>query len=595
MIAMFNAGRPNRQVVVSQDHKYCPECFRKLPGSANACPEHGGSLISIPEEESLVGQVVDDKYEILDKLGKGGMGVVYRARQKYVNREVALKVLRRDFARDVVAVKRFFVEARAASMLKSRHSVVLYDFGMSSEGLLYFTMELLDGVSVAEEIRRSGALGVGRALTAGVHVCRSLEEAHGKGVVHRDLKPDNIFLVEEDGEEVAKVLDFGIAKVLARKDESSLTIAGMLCGTPEYVSPEQAGGEPVGPRSDLYSLGVVLYEMLSGLPPFMGETPVMVLMKHLEERPTILSLADVEHSIPEELEQLVLRLLSKDPERRPASALELRESLQEILREVASGGAHPEEEDKTASDDRREVESGGHAEAVRALTPFARGGIAIAGGVAALLAALLFAFGVLPIETPEREKDEPAPVAAKEPAGRPAEVNGHDARPASPPASAPEVQVEVPPGTAQVTDALTQAAPAVVQDVVEDEPSGAEAEEVGAVPELRSEGTSSERTEDGNEESNPNGGTAGAAEEKKRKEREEKKRKERETARRKARVRALVENGKGAMAQKKYDRAMSYFEKARLEGGNESELNGLITECRKRKAKAVSFTPEDLE
>ena len=317
---------------MSRPRRYCPDCFEEFPDGGDRCPTHGVQLIVIQEEKSLVGEMVDGKYEILRELGAGGMGRVYHARQKYINREVALKVLRREFARDVSAVKRFFVEARAASMLTSRYSVILYDFGLSKEGLLYYTMQLLEGRSVSRLLKEGGALETPRAVRLAMQVCESLEEAHGKGIVHRDIKPDNIFVVDEHGEESAKVLDFGIAKLLTREDQSSLTVAGMVCGTPAYVSPEQARAREVGPQSDLYSLGVVFYEMLAGVPPFRGKTPVDVLLMHLGEEPGAVASANPAVSIPGELEAVLGQMLAKKPEDRPANAHLVRRRLWKLLR-----------------------------------------------------------------------------------------------------------------------------------------------------------------------------------------------------------------------------------------------------------------------
>jgi len=320
--------RQKKDLTEVNDRKYCPECFESFSPSVSHCPSHNEELITLPSEESLVGSEVDGKYRVLEQLGRGGMGTVYRVKQKLINREVALKVLRSDFARNLNAAKRFFVEARAASQLRCRNSVLLYDFGLSRENLLFYTMELLEGQSLASLLKGSGPIPFQRAIRIAMDVCRSLEEAHGKGIVHRDLKPDNIMLVEEDSEELAKVLDFGIAKLLTKDDDdTTLTVTGMVCGTPEYMSPEQATGRPLGPAADLYSLGILLYEMVAGKPPFKADTPVLVLMKHVNDIPEPVRNAAAAADIPEALEELLVRLLAKDQAERPSDAAEVRKEL----------------------------------------------------------------------------------------------------------------------------------------------------------------------------------------------------------------------------------------------------------------------------
>ena len=322
--------------MTSSDARYCPVCFRSFTEETERCPEHNSRLITLPIQHSLLNSEVDGKYEILELLGQGGMGTVYRARQKFIEREVALKVLRGEFARDVTGVKRFFSEARAASKLRNRHSVVLFDFGLAKEGFLYFTMELLRGVSLGRVLKDRGPLSAGEAVHIAIDVCHSLEEAHSMGIVHRDLKPDNIIIVEDRDEYIAKVVDFGIAKLLTDDDGTSLTNTGMLCGTPAYMSPEQSAGREVGRGSDIYSLGIVLYEMLAGFPPFRAETPVLLLMKHINEEPRRISSVHPEVNIPASLDELLVKMLSKKPSERPNRVRELRESLEEMLQTASS-------------------------------------------------------------------------------------------------------------------------------------------------------------------------------------------------------------------------------------------------------------------
>lgn len=315
----------------TKTEKYCPECFGEFTNDVNECPVHKCPLITLPGQESLVGRVIADKYEVTHQIGVGGMGTVYRAKQRLLGRQVALKVLRPDFVRDVTAVKRFFVEAKAASKLRCPNSVILYDFGMDDEGLLFYTMELLKGASLSRILSSRGHLTTGQALQVAVDVCSALEEAHGNSIVHRDLKPDNIMIVPDGKKELARVLDFGIAKLLYRDDGTGLTKTGMICGTPEYMSPEQASGKPVGPPSDLYSLGIVLYQMLCGALPFASGTPVNALVQHINKKPRPIAKANPDVDVDPQVQLLIDRLLAKDHRGRPATAEELRLELQKLL------------------------------------------------------------------------------------------------------------------------------------------------------------------------------------------------------------------------------------------------------------------------
>lgn len=322
------------------EQKRCPECGAlEDDPEIGFCAKDGTPLERVVEDldaGALIGREVAGRYRIIEQIGEGGMGAVYRARQLGIDRDVALKIIRPELARDPGLQARFKREARSASRIQSIRVVTLFDYGQSDDGLMFMAMELLDGESVAERIERDGPLDPVEAVRVTAEVARALEAAHELDVIHRDLKPDNVFLSRK--EELVKVLDFGIAKMLGeeRRDESGpVTAVGAIIGTPMYMSPEAAAGRGVGPATDLYSLGVMLFEMLTGRPPFLESEPVLLLGMHLKARPPLIRDVAPELAISDALEELVDRLLAKSPEDRPQGASELVRELQELA--VAAG------------------------------------------------------------------------------------------------------------------------------------------------------------------------------------------------------------------------------------------------------------------
>jgi serine/threonine protein kinase len=291
------------------------------------------------EAATLVGQTVAGKYAVEHLLAIGGMGAVYRARQIALDRFVALKILHRDLASDRQYVERFRTEAQAASRLDHPHSVRMIDFGEDGDGLLYIAMEYAEGRNLAVVIGQDTPLPEPRIVQLMSQVLSALAVAHEMGVVHRDLKPENIIVTRvtgDDGEavEVAKVCDFGIAKVVPRKtgagsgERPLSTLRGVLMGTPEYMSPEQARGEEMTAGSDLYSAGVVLYHLITGQVPFMGDNPVATALKHVTDPPVRPS---AHRRMNPRLEAACLKALKKDPAERYASARDMRQALRAAL------------------------------------------------------------------------------------------------------------------------------------------------------------------------------------------------------------------------------------------------------------------------
>jgi eukaryotic-like serine/threonine-protein kinase len=289
------------------------------------------------EAATLVGQTIAGKYAVEQLLAIGGMGAVYRARQIALDRLVALKILHRDLASDRLYVERFQIEAQAASRLDHPNSVRMFDFGEDGDGLLYIAMEYAEGRNLAVVIGQDTPLAEPRVVQLMSQVLSALAVAHEMGVVHRDLKPENIIVTRvtgDDGEavEVAKVCDFGIAKVVPRQPGNGArplsTLRGVLMGTPEYMSPEQARGEEMTPASDIYSAGVVLYHSLTGQVPFMGDNPVATALKHVTDPPVRPS---AHRRVNPRLEAACLRALKKDIAERFGSARDMRQALRAAL------------------------------------------------------------------------------------------------------------------------------------------------------------------------------------------------------------------------------------------------------------------------
>ncbi len=318
---------------------FCPICEKTYGDGTAVCPADGATLRKAgPPPDPLLGQTIKGRYRVLRKLGQGGMGSVYLAEQVSVARKVALKVLHGDFAADEDFVKRFRLEARLAASLNHRNVITIHEFDQADDGSLFIAMEYLEGQNLSDLIRQEGILPVGRAVRLGLQIAQGLEAAHRAGVIHRDIKPHNVMVV--GGDEV-KLMDFGIAR-LQDAAGGGLTRTGVVMGTPAYMAPEQIEGGAVTERTDIYSFGIVLYEMLTGSVPFVAATPRAILTKHLQERPA--PLRTVNPKIPVAVERVVMQTLEKDPAARPGSMGEVIAGLSATASHAAAS-AFPQTED----------------------------------------------------------------------------------------------------------------------------------------------------------------------------------------------------------------------------------------------------------
>ena len=309
--------------------KYCPICERNYGDDVQVCQMDGATLkIFGARQDPYVGKVIKNRYKVIKKVGEGGMGTVYLAEQMSVGRKVALKLLQGNYATDDEFIGRFRREARLAASLNHRHIVTVYDFDQGDDETLFIAMEYLDGGKLSDVIRRDGPLSIGRAARLGLQIAEGLEAAHRAGVIHRDIKPDNIMVVGEERVETIKLMDFGIARLRDAGAASRLTRADVIMGTPAYMAPEQAEGAEVSEQTDIYALGIVLYEMLSGSVPFKASTPSAVLVKQIQEAPV--ALRKLRREIPASIERVVMQALEKKPQKRQRDMREVVQGLQKV-------------------------------------------------------------------------------------------------------------------------------------------------------------------------------------------------------------------------------------------------------------------------
>jgi serine/threonine-protein kinase len=331
-----HCGAPNRD-----DARFCGACGRATHGTE---PSRAGATPAPGTAPDLAGREIAGRYRILAKLGEGGMGAVYRGEQISLKRKCAIKLLKPELSADPGLVRRFNAEAELVARLSHPNVVNIYDFGQDADGTLFIAMEFIEGRPLRAVMNADGPLPARRAVAIAAQVASSLTDAHAHGIVHRDLKPDNVMLTERGREkDVVRVLDFGIAKL---RDENKQTVqamtqAGDLVGTPQYMAPEQIRGDKVDGRTDVYALGAVLYEMVTGRLPFEGPTVMAILSKHLTETPQPPSVRRPDLGIPPALDALIMESLAKDAAQRVASMEQVGERLAAIATQLGGSASQP--------------------------------------------------------------------------------------------------------------------------------------------------------------------------------------------------------------------------------------------------------------
>ncbi len=424
----------------------CGKCHREAPSGALFCAFCGAAIVPEPAPgeapDPYIGQTFKGMYFIQQRIGGGGMGHVYKAQHVTLDAPVALKILKKALLSDPAVVERFHREARAASRLRHPRVIAVTDFGQTDDGTLFMAMEYLAGRNLARLIAEDFPISERRIVHIGAQILDALAEAHANAILHRDLKPENVMIeVRRDEPDSVKVLDFGIAKIQVDGERRvTLTQAGLVCGTPGYMSPEQWSGEQLDARSDLYSVGVILYEMLTGKLPFDAQTPMELVHKHLTERPKPPSARRADHEVSQDLESLVMRALSANRDERSASAEEMRADLLAcVLLPEPEGSAEPPESRQTVF---LAPGSGGCATPGRGASP----GPAQAGAGGGV---------TLPV-TPAPQATPPTP--------------GSTRRPATPGATPRNPQAASPPGSGRAVTPPLRRTPAPPLRHEEDEP-----------------------------------------------------------------------------------------------------------------------------
>jgi serine/threonine-protein kinase len=316
----------------------CQSCAAELATWEGRCPLCGGTRqVAIQaKQDPLIDKVIGGRYRVLKKLGQGGMGSVYLAEHTGVGQKVAIKFLNPSFSGDPDIVRRFLNEARSYGQLSHPHAVQLHDFGQGDDGALFIAMELIEGRDLKRVLEEEKRLPLKDALDVALQLCDVLGYAHSKGIIHRDLKPENVMLTKGLRGYHAKVLDFGVARLIAEQG-TRLTAAGSICGTPRYMSPEQAEGRDVDHRTDIYSLGLVLLEMVTGTHPFAGGSIAEILRKQVMEPVPHLAALAPDLKVPEPLDFAIQKAVAKQPDQRFATMTDFAQALVAIVPTVAMG------------------------------------------------------------------------------------------------------------------------------------------------------------------------------------------------------------------------------------------------------------------
>jgi serine/threonine-protein kinase len=306
--------------VKAQPTVLCPVCGLELPANLKKCPQDGVALTGgQPAADPLVGTVIGGRYEVICSIGRGGMSVVYKARNRAVGNIVAIKTLKQDLVSDEELFARFCQEAKAVQMLVHPNIITVHEFGVTMGGQPFIVMDYLEGKTLADVLEEEERISVKRMLKIFIQVCDALSHAHAHKIIHRDIKPGNIMLIDTANEtDVVKVFDFGFAKLIPTHSmqAQALTQAGDVLGTPLYMSPEQSRGKALDTRSDIYSVGCVMYEALTGKAPIVGDTVLDIMQRHVNEVPATLETARPDLYIPEALTALLFKTLEKRPEDR---------------------------------------------------------------------------------------------------------------------------------------------------------------------------------------------------------------------------------------------------------------------------------------
>lgn len=315
--------------------KFCSFCNRKYDINSAFCPYDGKELSMVAPDEDLVGRIIDNKYQLQEHIARGGTGAIFRALHLQLNVPIAVKVMHADRVNDVTSVERFRREAYAAMQVRHPNAIAVFDFGVTEDKLVYVVMELLSGMSLRQRLKQQCYYSIIEVNNIMQQICAAVAIAHKHNIVHRDLKPENIFLQNDNGTDVIRVLDFGLAKLRnlgENEDQSSITRNGLVVGTPLYMSPEQSRGRHVDRRSDIYSLGVILYELLTGHLPFRAQSFSALAIKHATEPPK--PIYDIRPGLPGVINAVVMHALEKSPQKRPNSLFTWAAELQAAVRAV---------------------------------------------------------------------------------------------------------------------------------------------------------------------------------------------------------------------------------------------------------------------